>query len=806
MKLKKIAAAILAAGVLAISAPSLGAGMGANIASAEDYSDFLVENDFEYSLSADGSSATIAGYVGNEANIVIPDTLGGAPVKSIHHDAFYTHYQLESVKLPESLEYIGPHAFEGTRIKSIDVPKNVSDLSGAFNFCVDLEEINVSAENPFYLSEDGVLYNRDKTVLVCYPDGKNETSFTVPDSVEEIDYFRDGFRGALEEINVSEKNNYYSSVDGILFNKDKTKLEVYPSAKTDTKYIIPDTVKELSMYAFINCFYLENVVIPDGVTQIPYGAFFTCQRLRTVTIPKTVERIDSAFGWCEFISDVRFGGTTDEWNKLKTANEGNEYNYPLFYSKVTCSDGDVAATPYEYLVNKDGKTITITHYHGDFAEIEIPSTIDGMPVSSLGEYITEIGEYSMSAMDYATFMNRPNLKKVTIPDTVTTIGAQCFDGCTELSDVIIPNSVTSIGGYAFNDCSSLESINLPKNLTGIAGCTFMRSGLKNIEIPDGVTGFGQNAFAFCENLESVTIPKSVTFVNFAAFNECTAVETVNYAGTMAEWENIEIRKNNDCLLRAKIICTDGTIVDGEPESSSPSSSSTSSSTTETSEPETSVPAPNEEDFHPENEVSGTVEESPDAKDIPDDDRIKTITINPAFNMKNKNGDNVELDLSKVSIKASEIYDEEGLKRAEEALGQTIKGNKHYNLLDLTLLYDGEDFSNGYEGLVKVVIPLPKGHRDKVFSCYRLVEVNGKMEKQEIPGTQTEDSYVIYLEHFSLYALVADDAPADTADETTDETTTVPADTTKNPQTGAAVALIPTALAAGAVLAVSRKRK
>ena len=127
MKLKKIAAAILAAGVLAISAPSLGAGTGANIASAEDYSDFLVENDFEYSLSADGSSATIAGYVGNEANIVIPDTLGGAPVKSIHHDAFYTHYQLESVKLPESLEYVGPHAFEGTRIKSIDVPKNVSD-------------------------------------------------------------------------------------------------------------------------------------------------------------------------------------------------------------------------------------------------------------------------------------------------------------------------------------------------------------------------------------------------------------------------------------------------------------------------------------------------------------------------------------------------------------------------------------------------------------------------------------------------------------------------------------------------------
>lgn len=75
---------------------------------------------------------------------------------------------------------------------------------------------------------------------------------------------------------------------------------------------------------------------------------------------------------------------------------------------------------------------------------------------------------------------------------------------------------------------------------------------------------------------------------------------------------------------------------------------------------------------------------------------------------------MELDLSKIKIKANEIYDEEGLRRAEEALGETISGNKHYNLLDLTLLYDGNDFSNGYVGWVKVVIPLPKGHRDKTF--------------------------------------------------------------------------------------------
>lgn len=160
-------------------------------------------------------------------------------------------------------------------------------------------------------------------------------------------------------------------------------------------------------------------------------------------------------------------------------------------------------------------------------------------------------------------------------------------------------------------------------------------------------------------------------------------------------------------------------------------------------------------FDKENEVTTETESGSEAEQIPEEDRITSITINPAFNMKNKDDNNVELDLTKIRIKAKEIYDEEGLKRASEALGEKISGNKHYNLLDLTLFEGDRDISNGYEGLVQVIIPLPKGHRDKTFSCYRLTEINGKMTKEEIPGEQTEDSYIIYLEHFSEYALVAD---------------------------------------------------
>jgi len=157
-------------------------------------------------------------------------------------------------------------------------------------------------------------------------------------------------------------------------------------------------------------------------------------------------------------------------------------------------------------------------------------------------------------------------------------------------------------------------------------------------------------------------------------------------------------------------------------------------------------------FDDNNEIKGEIITPPEAEEIPEEERVTEIYVNPAFNMKHKDGDDVELDLSKIEIKAKEIYDEEGLKRVEEALGHKIKKNQKYNLLDLTLLYKGEDFSNGYEGLVKVIIPIPSGHRDKTFTVYRLTEIDGQTVKEVIPGEQTEDSYIIYLEHFSEYVL------------------------------------------------------
>lgn len=160
-------------------------------------------------------------------------------------------------------------------------------------------------------------------------------------------------------------------------------------------------------------------------------------------------------------------------------------------------------------------------------------------------------------------------------------------------------------------------------------------------------------------------------------------------------------------------------------------------------------------FNEGDETGSAVESAPEAAGIPESDKIPAVAINPAFNLIKKGETDVFFNIDNIKIKAKEIYDEEGLKRAEEALGEEIIGNKHYNLLDLTLWEGNTDISNGYEGLVKVTIPLPTGHLDKTFHVYRFIVKDGKWGYEEIPGEQTEDSYIIYLEHFSEYALVAD---------------------------------------------------
>lgn len=446
---------------------------------------------------------------------------------------------------------------------------------------------------------------------------------------------------------------------------------------------------------------------------------------------------------------------------------------------VTVSDKNMFA----YSENDDG-TVTITGGNIVTPNLEIPAELEGKKVSAIGmnaftgnNVITDLViPEGVTTLYWYCFNTCENLETVTLPDSLEFIDSWAFERCSKLKTINVPANVTRINGGAFAQNSSMTSITCDpanKNYVSVNGVLFTKDMKELVAYPGGIQGgytvpatvnhIGDAAFYGALGLDSVTILGNLDFIGFEAFAECSKLtdvairDGVNYVGYWAfrgcdgiksltvpqsvtnignqafgfayadqKMSGFSLRGYKDSAVNfyairhdIPFICIGEASEDNKP-------------------------------FDKDNAKESEVETNPDT---PEDEKITTIIATPAFNMKDKSEAGVGLDLSKVKVKAKEIYDEEGIKRAEEALGTEISANKKYSLLDLTLINGDKDYSNGYDGLVEVVIPIPKGHRGKTFYCYRLLDDG---TKELIPGKQREDSYVVYLEHFSVYAFVADE--------------------------------------------------
>jgi len=235
-----------------------------------------------------------------------------------------------NLTLPANVATIGKEAFtDNKNLISITIPAGVNLIeTGAFNGCSSLTSIIVDGKNRNYSSVQGVLFNKIKTVLVRYPAGKNG-SYNIPDGVSSIaEYaflFCSGLTGvnfpeslttierrifegctSLAGITVDAKNKSYSSIEGVLFNKNNTVLIRYPVGKKEKDYIMPATVTTIRGEAFYKCTGLTSVTLPERVTTIGEGAFYECQDLANINIPRRVSSIgDAAFYKCPLPVEIR---------------------------------------------------------------------------------------------------------------------------------------------------------------------------------------------------------------------------------------------------------------------------------------------------------------------------------------------------------------------------------------------------------------------------------------------------------------------------------------------------------------------
>ena len=446
MKLKKWLPALAAFAAMVV--------LCAVCAGAETY------GDLEYSVLDDGT-VEITDYNGIAKTVDIPEKINGKSVTSIGNCAFRYCTSLKSITIPNSVMEVGSSAFSGcSSLTSITIPNSVTEIGVyAFKGCTSL------------------------------------TSITIPNSVTNIGDSTFWGCSSLTAIYVAVDNKNYTSVNGVLFNKDKTALICYPAGKTDKSYNITNSVTSIGDYAFNGCSSLTSVTIPNSVTEIGGSAFVGCASLKSITMPNSVTSIgDMAFYKCSSLTSITIPDSVtsigssafSDCSKLRSITIPNSVTSIGAWAFNGCTgltainvamENQNYVSPDGVLYNKDKTTIICYPAGKKGNNYKIP---DG---------VTEIGSIAFSRCS--------SLTSVTIPNSVTSIGSGAFNGCTSLTRVTIPNSVTKIGWNAFSGCTSLTSITIPNSVISIDWYAFMGcTSLKSITIPNSVTSIGKNAFGY----------------------------------------------------------------------------------------------------------------------------------------------------------------------------------------------------------------------------------------------------------------------------------------------------------------------
>ena len=265
------------------------------------------QDGFRLRSNGNGTFDVVGSGFCRDTEIEIPSEYLGMPVTGIADSAFSSCSNLTSVVIPEGVTRIGTGAFYNcNEMTSIVIPESMTSIgSSAFSECDSLTSVNLP---------EGLTSIDNSAFYNC----ESLTSIDFPASL--VTFGKSVFEGCnrLGEISVHEDNAYYCSEDGVLFNKEKTELLYYPHAKASGQYAIPEGVTYAGYQGFRCRAYLRTVLIPESIDHITYCMFQGCVNLQTVVIPSGVTVItEGAFDGCASLTDIRFNGTVEQWKAIR---------------------------------------------------------------------------------------------------------------------------------------------------------------------------------------------------------------------------------------------------------------------------------------------------------------------------------------------------------------------------------------------------------------------------------------------------------------------------------------------------------
>lgn len=433
----------------------------------------------------------------NKYRLYIKSAVIEKGVTSIGDYAFFGCNNITNIIISESVTTIGNNAFGGCNIlKEIVLPNGITSIGDlAFNECRALESIGL------------------------------------PDNIENIsDSTFSGCRG-LKNINANKTNKNYCSVNGVLFNKDISTLIRYPMKKENISYIIPDSVIQIGDSAFGDCDNLTNITIPNSVTNIGRNAFGSCSKLESIIVGNSVTSIAASAFWdCIKLESINLPDSVTSISANMFANCSSLKNITIPNNVTTIEERAFSGSGLTSVTIPDSVTRIDNHAFNSCKKLEtikISKSIENIGdnvfdgCSNLTSIIVDNNNQYYSSID-GNLYNKDKTKLIQyaigknnasfiIPNGVTNIGDNAFDGCKNLTDVTIPNSVTSISYYAF----------------------FLCKGLTSITIPDSVTSIGVNTFMYCNNLKDVYYDDTKTkwnAINIESGNSELTNATIHYNG------------------------------------------------------------------------------------------------------------------------------------------------------------------------------------------------------------------------------------------------------------------------------------
>ena len=431
-------------------------------------------------------------YTSQLGSISLPTTLSELGTYAFYNSA------ISSVSFGEGslLTYIPAHAFSATQLLTVELPDSIVYIDdNAFRDCRNLVSVSLGSGQDLELRSN-VFYNTGLT------------SVTIPANVEYIGEYAFVGLENLTQFVVSEDNPYYSAVDGVLYNKDGTKLIAMPAGRTGS-FTVPATVESIGFGAFENSS-LSEVLFEEGISLLALGyrSFYNAGQLKVISIPASVVSIDYyAFADCESLYEVSFAPD----NRLTGIYEGAFLNCSSL-TNITIPDSIVEISDYAF--------------YGC-------SSLTGLPISQTSDLA---GIY-----DYAFAYS--GITSLELPASVIDIGRYAFMG-TDLTSVTIPADnklLLNIGLGAFADCNRLTKITLPFIGAGYeddeiswfgyifgagsyeANYSYVPLSLEEVTITDGLTYIGSNAFYGLAGLKRINVPHSVTALYGGAFEGTTAI-------------------------------------------------------------------------------------------------------------------------------------------------------------------------------------------------------------------------------------------------------------------------------------------